>query len=186
MAPRLAAAALASALLLALALPSAVSAGAASAASAEALDVCVVGAGPSGVAAALALSQRGKSVALLEREDGVGGQAYPSYQDPASGFRVHMGAVVLTPPDYPIVMGFAKQFGIGVQARTDQTALLRLAAAVPLTQLPPLTCAHRSAVRHEPDGQHVLERRLGAAELHRAAWRCQGGARPRGRVPQVR
>jgi glycine/D-amino acid oxidase-like deaminating enzyme len=125
MAPRFAAAALASALLLALALPSAVSAGAGSAAaSAEALDVCVVGAGPSGVAAALALSQRGKSVALLEREDGVGGQAYPSYQDPASGFRVHMGAVVLTPPDYPIVMGFAKQFGIGVQARADQTASL--------------------------------------------------------------
>jgi phytoene dehydrogenase-like protein len=65
----------------------------------ETLDVCVVGAGPAGIGAALALTDKGKTVALLEREAVAGGQTAPEYRDPASGFRVHMGAVVITPPD---------------------------------------------------------------------------------------
>jgi phytoene dehydrogenase-like protein len=87
------------------------------AAEVEYRDVCVVGAGPSGVAAALALTQKNKTVALLERLPGVGGQTFPSYTDPASGFRVHMGAIVLVQPDYPIVSAFAKQVGLGVEVR---------------------------------------------------------------------
>jgi NADPH-dependent 2,4-dienoyl-CoA reductase/sulfur reductase-like enzyme len=87
------------------------------AAEGEYRDVCVVGAGPSGVAAALALTQKNKTVALLERLPGVGGQTFPSYTDPASGFRLHMGAVVLGEQDYRIVMGFAKRVGLGVTVR---------------------------------------------------------------------
>jgi NADPH-dependent 2,4-dienoyl-CoA reductase/sulfur reductase-like enzyme len=103
---------------LALACAHAVAAAAASeAAGGEYRDVCVVGAGPSGVAAALALTQKNITVALLERLPGVGGQTFPSYTDPASGFRLHMGAIVLGEQDYRIVMGFAKQVGLGVTVR---------------------------------------------------------------------
>jgi phytoene dehydrogenase-like protein len=96
-------------------------------------DVCVVGAGPSGVAAALALTQKNKTVALLERLSGVGGQTFPSYTDPASGFRLHMGAVVLGEQDYRIVMGFAKQVGLGVTVRAHEpgAAMSRLPADLP-------------------------------------------------------
>jgi phytoene dehydrogenase-like protein len=100
-----------------LALACAHAAGSADAAVGEYRDVCVVGAGPSGVAAALALTQKNRTVALLERLSGVGGQTFPSYTDAKSGFRLHMGAVVLIQPDYRVVMGFAKQFGLGATVR---------------------------------------------------------------------
>ena len=45
-------------------------------------DVIIVGAGPAGLAAAAALAQSGKKVALLERRPYVGGRAY-SYEHPA-------------------------------------------------------------------------------------------------------
>lgn len=40
----------------------------------ETVDVCVVGAGPAGIGAALGLMEKGKTVALLERDDRAGGQ----------------------------------------------------------------------------------------------------------------
>jgi phytoene dehydrogenase-like protein len=86
----------------------------------EVLDVCIVGAGPAGIGAALALSDKGRSVALLEREAVAGGQTAYQYVDPASGFRVHMGAIVITPPDYPTVMEYARRTGVGVEARPRQ------------------------------------------------------------------
>jgi NADPH-dependent 2,4-dienoyl-CoA reductase/sulfur reductase-like enzyme len=103
----------------------------AAAAPSEYRDVCVVGAGPSGVAAALALTQKNKTVALLERLPGVGGQTYPSYTDPASGFRLHMGAVVLIQPDYRVVTGFATQFGLGIKVRVWACAWLGSAREKP-------------------------------------------------------
>ena len=67
----------------------------------EALDVCIIGAGPAGVGAALALAKKshatGNTFALLERQAVVGGQTTPQYRDPATGFRVHMGAVCAFP-----------------------------------------------------------------------------------------
>lgn len=43
----------------------------------ETVDVCVIGAGPSGIGAALALADKGKTVTLLERDDRAGGQTKP-------------------------------------------------------------------------------------------------------------
>jgi glycine/D-amino acid oxidase-like deaminating enzyme len=83
----------------------------------ESLDVCVVGAGPTGIAAAVALSRHNRTVAVLERQAGVGGQANASYVDPASGFRLHMGAVITGSEEETRVLGFAKELGIGIQAR---------------------------------------------------------------------
>jgi len=88
----------------------------ASATAATTLDVCVVGAGPAGIGAALALADKGKSVALLDRAAVVGGQTAFEYRDPATGFRVHMGAIVLVPPDYPRVMALAARVGLGIRA----------------------------------------------------------------------
>lgn len=88
---------------------------AASASSAAHFDVCVVGAGPAGVAATQTLIEKGKRVALLEREAFVGGQTAPKYVDPSSGFRVLMGAIVLAPGDYPITMRYAQMVGLGIQ-----------------------------------------------------------------------
>jgi phytoene dehydrogenase-like protein len=114
--------------LLALACVARAAAGAGTAAaSGEYRDVCVVGAGPSGVAAALALAQKNKTVALLERLPGVGGQTFPSYTDPSSGFRLHMGAVVLVQPDYRVVSGFAAQLGLGIKVRLVVVARMIMA-----------------------------------------------------------
>jgi hypothetical protein len=86
-------------------------------AGAQSRDVCVVGAGPAGVAAALSLSRRNRTVALLEREDGVGGQAYAPYTDPASGFKVNLGAIIIVPLDYPRVLAFARELNIDIEVR---------------------------------------------------------------------
>ena len=99
----------------ALLLLSPLSRAAASASADETVDVCVVGAGPSGIGAALALADKGKTVALLERDDRAGGQTKPEYRDPATGFRTHQGAIVLTPPDYPTVLKYASRVGIGIE-----------------------------------------------------------------------
>ena len=79
-------------------------------------DACVVGAGPAGLAAAVALSRRNRSVALLERRDGVGGQGNATWTD-AAGFRLNMGAVIFAPVEDVRVMAFAKELGIGWQVR---------------------------------------------------------------------
>ena len=89
----------------------------------EATDVCVVGGGPAGIGAALALVAKGKRVALLERDAVAGGQTKPEYRDAASGFRLHMGAIVITPPDYPTVMEYARRTGVGVEARCGAAAV---------------------------------------------------------------
>ena len=95
----------------------AVAPGLAPAAASERVDVCIVGAGPAGVAAAITLARRNKTIALLERRDGVGGQAYANYTDPSTGERLLLGAVILSDEDYT-VLRFAKELGIGTQART--------------------------------------------------------------------
>ena len=91
---------------------------AASAAAAdEQLDVCIVGAGPAGIGAATALAAKGRSVALVERAAVAGGQAALEYRN--NGWRLHMGAIVLTPPDYPLIMAAAQHVGIGVEVRRE-------------------------------------------------------------------
>jgi NADPH-dependent 2,4-dienoyl-CoA reductase/sulfur reductase-like enzyme len=109
----------------------AVDAAASAAASPPAVaDVCVVGAGPAGLAAALALSRRNVTVALLERQAGVGGQTFASYVDEA-GFKVHLGAIFLIPDSYPRTVALAKELGIGIEAR----AVLQACAGLRLSLL---------------------------------------------------
>ena len=86
----------------------------------ERVDVCVVSAGPAGVAAAVTLARRNKTIAVLERRDGVGGQAYGNWTDPATGVRLLMGAVIIGSQEDTTVLGFAKELGIGTQARLAQ------------------------------------------------------------------
>jgi len=71
------------------------------------VDVCVVGAGPAGLAAARSLSalSRSLSVALLERKAGVGGQANASLS--LDGFRINLGATLL-----------ASEHGVGLTSPT--------------------------------------------------------------------
>ena len=97
----------------------AVAPGPAPAAASESVDVCIVGAGPAGVAAAVTLARRNKTIAVLERRDGVGGQALANWTDPASGVRLLLGAVIIMQED-TTMLGFAKELGIGTQARLMQ------------------------------------------------------------------
>ena len=92
--------------------------GPAPAAAAERVDVCIVGAGPAGVAAAVTLARRNKTIAVLERRDGVGGQAWANWTDPATGVRLLLGAVIIASQEDTTVLGFAKELGIGTQVRS--------------------------------------------------------------------
>ena len=87
---------------------------------AQQVDVCIIGAGPSGIGAALALTEKGKTVALLEREDRAGGQTAPQYVDPATGFRTHQGAIYMTPPDYSLVIDYARRVGVGIEPYSSE------------------------------------------------------------------
>jgi hypothetical protein len=100
-----------------------------SAAAGEYRDVCVVGAVAAGMAAALALARRNKSVALLERSAGVGGQCDAEYIDPASGFRLHMGAVFINPVTHLRVMALAKELGIGIEVRRAMRCICVIGSA---------------------------------------------------------
>ena len=113
------------------------SAAAVTAAPRDSVDVCVVGAGPAGIGAALGLAAKGKSFLLLERDGWVGGQTSPEYRDPVTGRRLHLGAVVLTPPDYPLVMELAQQVGLGVQPYSTGQGAYLWGASGPLRVITP-------------------------------------------------
>jgi protoporphyrinogen/coproporphyrinogen III oxidase len=73
--------------------------------------VVVVGAGPSGLAAAWRLREAGVDVVVLERRDRVGGQLHTITQD---GFVLEAGTTVL-PGAYSSVMQLAKDIGIAAE-----------------------------------------------------------------------
>lgn len=102
-------------------------------------DVCVIGAGPSGVSAIKTLHSRtNKSVAVFDVQTGVGGQALPSYTD-ERGAKVHsasrdfslsrrgsprhtldtqpsapVGAIWILPHDYNLTLKYAQELGLGL------------------------------------------------------------------------
>lgn len=85
-------------------------------------DVLVIGAGLTGLIAALELARRGKRVTVLEREDTVGGRVHT---DQVDGFLIDRGFQLIN-PYYPTVRRYAdlpaldlKKFGSGVQVHTD-------------------------------------------------------------------
>jgi monoamine oxidase len=72
-------------------------------------DVCIVGAGFAGVTAALRLSQRGRSVVVLEARDRVGGRVWT--QPLPDGSPVDRGGAWLA-PKHDAIFGLAREFGV--------------------------------------------------------------------------
>src|SRR5271155_3273749 len=72
-------------------------------------DVCVVGAGFAGLTAALRLSQRGRSVVVLEARDRVGGRVWT--QNLADGSPVDRGGAWLA-PHHDAAFGLVGEFGV--------------------------------------------------------------------------
>ncbi len=73
------------------------------------VDVCVVGAGFAGLTAALRLHQSGKSVAVLEARDRVGGRVWTV--NLSDGTPVDRGGAWLA-PKHAAAFGLARQFGV--------------------------------------------------------------------------
>lgn len=96
--------------------------------SAEDIDVLVVGAGFSGLAAAQALTEAGKRVLVLEARDRVGGRVEPA--DFADGRRIDTGGQFVS-EDMPAVMELARRYGRQLVSVPDEGRLLLRPALPP-------------------------------------------------------
>lgn len=85
--------------------------------------IFVVGAGPSGLAAAWRLREAGRRVIVLESRDRVGGQLLSIRQD---GFLIECGTTIL-PEAYASVMGLVRELGMldELQVASSQMGFLR-------------------------------------------------------------
>jgi hypothetical protein len=72
-------------------------------------DVCIIGGGVTGTFAAIRLRDKGKSVALIERENRLGGHTL-TYQDPGTGRKAEAGVVVIR--NSSVSHEFFSRFGI--------------------------------------------------------------------------
>lgn len=79
-------------------------------------DVCVVGGGYAGLAAARKLSQAGASVVVLEARDRVGGRARTDAGP--NGVPLDMGGTWVA-PGHDAILGLAKEFGVGTYPTFD-------------------------------------------------------------------
>ncbi|MBE3042299.1 NAD(P)/FAD-dependent oxidoreductase, partial [Candidatus Bathyarchaeota archaeon] len=75
-------------------------------------DVCIIGGGASGTYAAVRLADEGYSVAVIEKEDHLGGHTV-TYTDPDTGTPLNMGVVVFH--DTPVVRDYFGRLGVGLQ-----------------------------------------------------------------------
>src|SRR5437879_4146428 len=73
------------------------------------VDVCVVGAGYAGLATALRLTQAGKSVAVLEARNRVGGRIWTQHLD--DGTPIDRGGAWLA-PRHDRMFALAQEFGV--------------------------------------------------------------------------
>src|SRR5688572_25305532 len=85
------------------------------------VDVCIVGAGYAGLTAARRLSQHGKSVAVLEARDRVGGRIW-TYQLP-DGTPIDRGGGWLG-PKHDAILGLAREVGVSTYKTWVQGAHL--------------------------------------------------------------
>jgi len=74
-------------------------------------DVCIVGGGSAGTYAAVRLGDLGRSVAVIEAQDRLGGHT-ETYHDPATGGTIDIGVVVFE--DEPFVRAHFDRFGVGL------------------------------------------------------------------------
>ncbi|SPO06033.1 related to amine oxidase, flavin-containing superfamily [Cephalotrichum gorgonifer] len=72
-------------------------------------DVCIIGGGSSGTYAAVQLAEKGHSVAVIERQDHLGGHAV-TYTDPDTGKPINMGVILFH--DIPIVRDYFGLLGV--------------------------------------------------------------------------
>jgi hypothetical protein len=74
-------------------------------------DVCVIGGGSAGTYAAVRLGDLGRSVAVVEAKDRLGGHT-ETYHDPVTGGTVDIGVIVFE--DEPLVRNYFGRFGVGL------------------------------------------------------------------------
>jgi hypothetical protein len=74
-------------------------------------DVCVIGGGSAGTYAAVRLGDLGRSVAVVEAKDRLGGHT-ETYHDPVTGGTVDIGVIVFE--DAPLVRNYFGRFGVGL------------------------------------------------------------------------
>ncbi|KAK7534844.1 uncharacterized protein J3D65DRAFT_629158 [Phyllosticta citribraziliensis] len=78
-------------------------------------DVAIIGGGSSGTYAAVRLQDHGKSVAIIEKNQILGGHA-DSYTDPESGERINLG--VMEFEDQPLVHKYFRRLGVELEPLT--------------------------------------------------------------------
>ncbi|MET8153213.1 FAD-dependent oxidoreductase [Actinoplanes sp. NPDC049668] len=102
-------------------------------------DVCVIGGGSAGTYLAVRLGDLGKSVAVVEATDRLGGHC-ETHHDPATGGTIDIGVVVFE--DQPVVRNYFDRFGVGLTTpggfRENTTYVdFRTGRKVEYTQPPP-------------------------------------------------
>ena len=75
-------------------------------------DVCIIGGGSSGTYAAVRLTDVGHSVAVIEKQDHLGGHTV-TYRDPDTGTPLNMGVIIFH--DLPIVRNYFGHLGVELQ-----------------------------------------------------------------------
>ncbi len=104
-------------------------------------DVCVIGGGSAGTYAAVRLGDLGRSVALVESQDRLGGHTQ-TYRDPATGGTVDIGVIVFE--DNPLVRRHFDRFGVElapIGGFPTQTSYVDFRTGRPVAYTPPVPSA---------------------------------------------
>lgn len=104
-------------------------------------DVCVIGGGSAGTYAAVRLGDLGRSVALVESQDRLGGHTQ-TYRDPVTGGTVDIGVIVFE--DNPLVRRHFDRFGVElapIGGFATQNSYVDFRTGRPVAYTPPVPAA---------------------------------------------